>query len=219
MLAAHRHAFQFSRIGEPFDRQHPRAPFGGVTGHAAEHLLIAQRVNGLAAHGFRTGGLGQVRQLALAAERRERRHGRRGLRRVVLAGLLHQLGHRVIAHAGIGFVARDVGQHVGVGEARDRHAPHPRIGIVFGEGSEGGQLAGVGLVHGLDTDVRVGVGGLGLRTELVENSHGVFQTPAAPRGEPAMPLLKCLQAPNSGDGRLDRGPGLEARGFRCASDR
>ena len=91
VLAAQRDAFDLGRVGQPFDRQQPRAALGGVTGNAAQRLLVAHRGNGRAAHGFGTGGLGHGRQLALAAERRQRGHGRRRDRGVVLRGLLDQL--------------------------------------------------------------------------------------------------------------------------------
>ena len=86
----------------------------------------------------------------------------------------------MIADAAVGLVPRDVGQCPRVGETRNRGASNAGIRIVFGEGSECGLLGGVGLVHGLDPDVRVDVRVLGLGTKLVENAHVVFQTTTAP---------------------------------------
>jgi len=52
------------------------------------------------------------------------------------AALLEQLPDRMIAHAVIRLVARDVGQHGRIGEARDGRAPDARVGVILGKAAE-----------------------------------------------------------------------------------
>ena len=66
-----------------------RAAVLRVPRHAPEHLLIPQRFDRLAAP-FRARRPRQLAELALAAERDQRRHGRRRLQRVVPARALDQ---------------------------------------------------------------------------------------------------------------------------------
>ena len=173
MLAAHRDAFNFRRVGQPLDGQQSRAALGGMPGNAAERPLIAHRGNRRATHGVRTRALGHGRQLALAAERRQRRHGGRRDLGIVLGRLLEQLPDGMVANPGVGLVAGDVGQHGRIGDARHGRPPHPRVGIVLGKAAERREVTRIGLVHGFNADVGIGMSGLGLRTELVEDSHGV----------------------------------------------
>ena len=114
-------------------REQPRAGVGAMPRDAAERPLFANRRNRRAADFFGTGRLRHRRQLALAAERRQRGH--RGHRRggVVLAGLLDQLAERVIAHAAFRLVADDVGEHRRIADARHRHAADARVGVVLRE--------------------------------------------------------------------------------------
>jgi hypothetical protein len=58
-------------------------------------------------------------------------------------------------------------------------------------------------VNGFDANVGVGVGGLGLRTQLIENSHWVVQTPAAVWAGRCLPFGVLPQAAHP------KGKGLE----------
>ena len=142
---------------------------------AAERSLFANRRNRGAADLFGTGRLGHRRQLALAAERRQRRHRGHGRGHVVLAGLLDQLAERMIAHAAFRLVADDVREHRRIADARHRDAADARVGVILRERVERFEIGGIQLVDRLDANVGIGVRGLGLGAELIENTHGCFR--------------------------------------------
>ncbi len=173
MIAAQGDAFNFLRVGQALHRQQPRARIRGMTRDAPEGLLVAHPGDRGAPHGIGPRGPRHGGELALAAQRGQRRHGGQGPRLVVLRGLLHQLRHGVVAHGRVRLVAGDVGQHGRVADARDRGAAHARIGVVLGErDDEIGVDRGVEFVHAFDANGGIGVLVLGLRTEFVENAHG-----------------------------------------------
>ena len=79
----------------------------------------------------------------------------------------------------------------GIADARHGDAAHARVGVVLGERVQRLEVGRIELVNRFDADVGIGMGGLGLRAELIENSHWVFQTPAAPHGPAGAFLSVC----------------------------
>ena len=99
----------------------------------------------------------------------------------------------MVTHARLGLVADDVGKDGGVADAGHGCTPHAGIAVVLGEGRQRVRVGRIELVNRFDADVGIGVGGLGLRAELVENSHGVSD-PGGPCGRPTPSFLECTSA-------------------------
>ena len=97
VLAARRDRLELRRIGQSLDRDEPGAGVAGMAGDAAERLLIGDLFDRGAAHRLERRRARHARQLALTAERGERRHGAERRALVALLGERDQPRRRVIA--------------------------------------------------------------------------------------------------------------------------
>ncbi len=177
VLAAQRHAFDLGGVGQALERDQPRAGFRRVTRDAAERLLVAHaRRSPRGAPSSGPAALRHLRQLALAAERRQRGHGgHRHARR------------RASTPARPAGRARDRARCLRTRCGRCRRAPtaspiratatrRTRASVSsLANAFSDSMIGGIELVNRFDADVGVGVRGLGLRAELVENSHWCFR--------------------------------------------
>jgi hypothetical protein len=102
----------------------------------------------------------------------------------------------MIADAAFRLVAHDVGKHGGIADARYRHAPDARVGIILRKCAQRLGVAWIELVNRFDANVGIRVRGFRLGAELVENSHWVVQTPAAVWRRPVPPCVRSVGSPS-----------------------
>ena len=180
---------------------------------------IAHRGNRGAAHVIGAGGLGDGRQLALAAERRQRGHRGHRDRGIVLRRLLDQLAERVIAHAAVGLVADDVREH----RRHRRCAPRRRGARARRCRPWRTRSATRGRAGRARGSLRCGCWGRGAWTWIAGGACREFpwvvQTPAAPRAAGRCLPLRCVavSGPSRSDRALESGKdGIIAR-LRCTA--